>query len=448
MYRDVHSLDCLSARSRLQALRLDAPVLSPAATSSFDLVTAALMTALLSALAAAGAILAPVLSGVLVGGRSSSTRKRKYAVASEEDDSQGLALGERFGPRFRHWVRLRVGTARALWETCRFLWREAFGDNGVEMLADAWAPCVLEGVEEYGKYAVYRLALKAGPGKALPLEVGQAVSIMCLDSKSRVARAECWSAAFADANAWNRGVVDLVGPAAGKDRENDQEAKAVFDALDALGTGAEAAVRPGKRYFAYDGPHLPITRLVCFAQDAGSLPILQLLAESLPLGRSTVREADVYWIGSDETLEPQDDDLYAALEDLYYTYHTKMALNCILDDPSLDPPRVVTSEVTKSSPQPPPSKPQDTTTPPRRAGGPLGAAFGNPMRAPIEPPSAPEQPPRLGLFGRNPDLSEVVDVWRHGTLAVVAGSNDFNTDVSDHLTSALGYPTDCVLVFA
>ena len=76
---------------------------------------------------------------------------------------------------------------------------------------------------------------------------------------------------------------------------------------------AAGGVRPGRLAFQYEGSYLPITKLTCFCEEAGALPIIQLLKESLPRGQSTIDKASVFWINGDD-----DFALYDGLEALFY----------------------------------------------------------------------------------------------------------------------------------
>ena len=115
--------------------------------------------------------------------------------------------------------------------------------------------------------------------------------------------------------------MEIVAPAAGLGEMQrvamggctpDQKA---VDAFDQLAAGGEAAVRPGRLAFQYEGVYLPITKLTCFCEEAGALPIIQLPKESpYREAKSTIDKASVFWINGDE----DDFALYDGLEALFY----------------------------------------------------------------------------------------------------------------------------------
>ena len=143
-----------------------------------------------------------------------------------------------------------------------------------------------------------------------------------------------------------------------------------------------------------EGSYLPITSLQCFAEELGALPVIQLLKESLPRGRSTIAKAQVFWINEGE----DDFGLYEGLESLFYKFPKKMELACVVDDKLHSP---------------------DTT----------------------------KNAPGDAVFRRNDDLAGAVAPWQPGMLAVVAGPDAFQDQVVAHLTGAKGYPPECIVYF-
>ena len=159
-------------------------------------------------------------------------------------------------------------------------------------------------------------------------------------------------------------------------------------------------MRPGRRAFAYEGEHLPITSLHVFCEELGALPAISLLAESLPRGRSTIERAQVFWINASE----DDFGLYESLERLYYKFPKKLELACVVDERLHDP-------------------------------------------APAAPKGASKKKASDAIFARNEDLADAVLPWAPGQLAVAAGPPAFQAQVVAHLTQAKGYPLDCVVYF-
>ncbi|KAH8093478.1 cytochrome-b5 reductase [Aureococcus anophagefferens] len=289
----------------------------------------------------------------------------------------GAAAGS--GPE---WLKLRAGQVRATADALKLAWSDLFEDESLVVLEDTWAPCVLEATEDFGDdgaggaaYTAYRFALKQGGKAVLPLELGQEVTFVGLDGRNRPVRASFPLAS----NRRDAGAVEVVVAAPGRRRAREAvggltaEQRAVVDAFDGLGIGGEAA---------------------CFAEELGALPVIQLLKESLPRGRSTIAKAQVFWINEGE----DDFGLYEGLETLFYKFPKKMELACVVDDKLHSP---------------------DTT----------------------------KNAPGDAVFRRNDDLAGAVAPWQPGMLAVVAGPDAFQDQVVAHLTGAKGYPPECIVYF-
>ena len=312
------------------------------------------------------------------------------------------------------WAKRRVGQLKAVGESVSLAFQDLQRDDSIT-LEDTWAPCLLEAREDFGEwrggpaYTAYRFKLKQGSKAILPLELGQEVTFVGLDDRNRPVRAS-----FPLASGRREpGYVEIVAPAAGARRDArvamggcTPDQKAVVDAFDQLQAGGEAAVRPGRLAFQYEGSYLPITKLTCFCEEAGALPIIQLLKESLPRGQSTIDKASVFWINGDE----DDFALYDGLEALFYKFARKLELACVVDGE---------------------------------------------LHANAQPAGSSDEGKRLAkrkktsdlVFQRNSDLSGAVEPWSPGTLAVVAGPDHFVDQVVSHLTLTKGYPADCVVYF-
>ena len=353
------------------------------------------------------------LSFVVARAVASLSSSRGSSSDSEEEEEVWTA-------KLKHFWRLRTGSLKAFLETCRYLWNEATGgDSGAIVLADAWIPCILESREMDDDYTAYRLALRPGRGHVLPLEVGQSIAVMCMDERNRVVRTDMW---LASSRHNGGGFVDVVAPS--KVRRDrwlanspetstakgfDPETAYFLDCLDQINIGGEAAVKAGRKGFQYRGQNLPITNLQCFVEDLGALPVMHLLKESLPRGRSTVKKADVFWLN-----EHEDDfiTLYDDLEDLYYTYNNKMTLTCVVDDALHKPLDLLQNTWS----------PDESIKDVRNQGS-------------------------IGLFDRNPDLLQATPQWQPGTLAVIAGNPAFAEDISTYLAQKLDYPRECIMIF-
>lgn len=383
--RDI-ALRRVRRKTSLEAIRLDSPLVTRASTDWSPL--AAVMTALATT---AGALAAVVALGLL-------TR----FVKKEEGD---------FQEKLRHFGKLRWGEARAIFESLRTWWVGVVdGEDRIVTLPESWAPSLLEDREDHGDYVTYRFALKAGPNCALPLKLGQEVTLMCLDDKNRPVRA---SFPLASKRRDPAGVVAVMVPIGARRLDRAAvggltgEQMTVAAALDNLPVGGEVAVRPGRQAFNYDGPHLPITSLQCFVEELGAIPAIQLIQESLPRGQSTVGAIDVFYMNAHE----EDFVLYDKLESLYYKFHRKMSLSCVLDE------QLYQGVVDDSQ--------QQQQRAPRRRNQQQNAA--------------------TTVFKRNDDLRQAVNPWEPGLLAVIAGPPAFATQVSTYLKDVLKYPPDCVI---
>lgn len=311
----------------LAAVRLDAPLLQRPAGPELSLPFS--FGALVAAIAAAaGAVTAAMLLS-LVGNFLRETSSA--TPSSRVEDADGDRLSD-VTERLVHFARLRWGTVRATMETIRLWWSGLFDEEPLTTLPEVWSPCLLEERRELeGDFMTYRLALKAGPGNVLPLALGQELTVMCLDDKNRPVRANF---PLASNRRDPSGTLEIVVPAGARFNRRaaigalTSEQQTVIKALDRLSVGGEAAVRAGRKAFDYKGSYLPITSLQCFVEELGTISILQLLQESLRRGQSTVETADVFCVSADE----DDFALYDRLEDLYYKFHRKMTLSCVLDE--------------------------------------------------------------------------------------------------------------------
>ena len=92
-------------------------------------------------------------------------------------------------------------------------------------------------------------------------------------------------------------------------------------------TGDEIAVKAGACKFAYARSE-PIFGMQCFANELGIVPVLALLQDVLPTGRSSLQFADVYW---GNRLQEQF-MLYPQLESLFFKFNKKLEVSCVIDD--------------------------------------------------------------------------------------------------------------------
>ncbi|KAJ8604001.1 hypothetical protein CTAYLR_003339 [Chrysophaeum taylorii] len=431
--RRQHQQRTRNLAAAVSAVRLDAPLLRRSAPLDAIFPPMGAVVAALAALA--GAVTAAVIFSMVSSlfrdeGEVRGAERRSAVVATPQpapvEEYEGGGGGRDSFGRIKHFARLQWGTVRAAFETLRLWWSSRFDDEPLATLPEMWAPCLLQDRREAGDgYVAYRFALKAGPGFVLPLSLGQELTVMCLDDKNRPVRA---SFPLASSRRDPTGTVEIVLPAANRLLRRMQlgaltaEQLTVANALDGLAVGGEAAVRAGRKAFDYKGPHLPITSLQCFVEELGAIPTLQVLQESLVKGQSTVESADVFCINSTE----DDFALYDKLEETYYKFHRKMTLACVLDDNLYD------GILDADAPPPDKSQSDDKSTPSSSS----SSSSSSTKRRQKTPTT---------IFQRNDDLRMAVRPWQPGMLAVVAGPPSFETLVSRHLTSVLGYPQDCVL---
>ena len=209
-------------------------------------------------------------------------------------------------------------------------------DPGVPMPFTAdkngWGVCTLRSKRRLGKssFVQYDFDLPESD-YVLPLELGQQISLCCLDNESSVAKGDFFPY-FTDSNpkpgsfsilAPNRSP-DAIEFALGQDGANF-----VRVLKQDMKVGDEIALRPGKKRLSYRGQYLPVTDMVYIACGTGVVPVLDQVRAVLPNGSSSVKSVTVVWINEGA----KDFDVTAELlEKEYFKYSTKLAVSCVVDD--------------------------------------------------------------------------------------------------------------------
>jgi NAD(P)H-flavin reductase len=210
--------------------------------------------------------------------------------------------------------------------------------KGTPMYFDAkanegWGVCTLVAKRRLGKtaFAQYDFDLP-DPDTYIDLELGQQISLCCLDNDSNVVKGDFFPYQPERRSQPGRFSILVPNPPNPDDTRllvGSETARFVNTLKKDMKVGDEIAVKPGSRKLDYKGQFLPVTDMVYVAHGAGIVPVLEQVRTVLPAGSSTVKSVSVAWI-NDET---RDFDVNAdLLEREYYRYRKKMAVSCIVED--------------------------------------------------------------------------------------------------------------------
>jgi preprotein translocase subunit SecG len=210
---------------------------------------------------------------------------------------------------------------------------------------EGWGVCTLASRKRLGKssFVQYEFDLPQ-PDYVLPLDLGQQVSMCCLDNEGNVARGDFFPFAPNNNHGGKKGRKSKKKKTTGSFSillpNHKSPDKNIFAmGLDAsnfarvvkneLKIGDEVALKPGKHRLAYRGQYLPVTDMVYVAFGTGIVPVLDQIRAVLPTGTSSVKSVTVVWINE----ATRDFDVTAAiLEQEYFKYSQKLAVSCIVDD--------------------------------------------------------------------------------------------------------------------
>jgi len=198
---------------------------------------------------------------------------------------------------------------------------------------EGWGVSTLRSRKRLGKtnFIQYEFELPE-PDYVLPLELGQQVSLCCLDNEGNVARGDFFP--FSPTGKTKPGSFSVLVP------NKSPEENIVLLGLEAanfcrvvkqeLKIGDEVAIKPGDTRLNYRGQYLPVTDILYIACGNGIVPVLEQARAVLPRGSSSVAAVTVVWINE----ETKDFDVLAeVLEKEYFKYSDKLAVSCIVDSP-------------------------------------------------------------------------------------------------------------------
>jgi NAD(P)H-flavin reductase len=199
---------------------------------------------------------------------------------------------------------------------------------------EGWGICSLAKKQRLGKSNFVKFEFDLPDSDlVLPLNLGQQITMSCLDSGDTAVMGSFYPYVADDKvktgkfsilvpnYAQQHKVIDMVG--------GEETANFVTALKAAVKVGDEIAVKPGPCKLQYRGQALPVTDMVYIAYGTGIAPVLEQVRAVLPSGSSSVTSVSVVWI-NDETV---DFDVNAELlEKEYFKYSTKLAASCIVDD--------------------------------------------------------------------------------------------------------------------
>lgn len=198
---------------------------------------------------------------------------------------------------------------------------------------EGWSVCTLRSKRRLGRssFLQYEFDLPR-VDYVLPLDLGQQVSLCCLDNSNNVAKGEFFT--------YNAEMKKRLGrfailapnrtPAENEFAIGDDAANFIRVLKEDLKVGDEIALKPGKNRLAYRGQYLPVTDMVYVACGTGIAPVMDQVRMVLPpTSSSSVESVTVVWINE----STRDFDVNAEqLEKEYHKFNTKLAVACIVED--------------------------------------------------------------------------------------------------------------------
>jgi hypothetical protein len=215
--------------------------------------------------------------------------------------------------------------------------RKEYTPMPFEEAEGGWGTCTLSEKERHGSTSFLQFTfVLPNQDYILPLELGQTVSLCCLDDDDTVIQAEFFP--FQLQRSIQPGKFSILVPDPESattssiiNRDEALERQTAFaKAIQGLQLGDEVALQPGSLRLYYKGPPEPVTNIVYFAFGTGIVPVLDQLRTVLPnSSMSSVQSATVVWINT----EPDDFDTIAdVLEQEYYKYSRKLSVSCFVND--------------------------------------------------------------------------------------------------------------------
>mmetsp|Transcript_18150 Transcript_18150/g.25836 ORF Transcript_18150/g.25836 Transcript_18150/m.25836 type:complete len:475 (+) Transcript_18150:162-1586(+) len=271
------------------------------------------------------------------------------------------------------------------------IFENSISDPGIPMPfddteGDGWGKCILRSKKAVGSsdaFVQYDFDL---PQKdfVLPLQLGQKLTLCCLDEDNNVAKGEFYLFSPRD----TKGSFSIVAPCGQIEKADlllgKDNAKFANVLENELRVGDEVAVKPGPKTLYYNGQYWPVTDIVFLVYGSGIIPIIDQVKSVLPSSSSTsVKSASVTWVNSDSDAF---DLAVSQLESEFYKYNQKLDVSCCL------------------------------------------AILLNTNR---------------GLEDY-PDIEQSIPNFSPGTMAVISGPSEFSEKASAYLQSSRNYPMDCI----
>mmetsp|Transcript_15583 Transcript_15583/g.20301 ORF Transcript_15583/g.20301 Transcript_15583/m.20301 type:complete len:492 (+) Transcript_15583:265-1740(+) len=255
---------------------------------------------------------------------------------------------------------------------------------------DGWGVCALKARKRLGKTNFMQFDFELPqPEYTVPLDLGQQLSLCCLDNDGNVARGSFFPF-YKDVT--NRpGSFSILAPNIDGMESSEQSifrmglenANFIRVMKHELKIGDEVALTLGDHRLSYKGQYLPVTDMVYIAYGTGIVPVLDQVRSVLPSGASSVSSVTVVWIN--ETT--RDFDVLAELlEKEYFKYSEKLAVSCIVGNV------------------------EDTPD-----------------------------------FSSNDEINTAIPDFRQGTMAVLAGPSEILNKASFYLEDR-GYPLDTICI--
>jgi len=195
-----------------------------------------------------------------------------------------------------------------------------------------WGRCTLQSKRSLGKTSFVQYDFDLPKSElTLPLQMGQQVSLSCLDSSDSIAKGDFY--VYLGDRSRRTGTFSILAPQRNSDDEDGDmgfdEANFIRVLREDKFVNDELALRPGPSKLEYRGQFLPVTKMIFIAYGVGIVPILQQLKAVLPEGSSSVVQVDVLWVA-----ETRDDfDIIEdQLEAEFLKYPSKLRVQMKVDN--------------------------------------------------------------------------------------------------------------------